>query len=114
MNGGIKAAEVDAALAKLLEDTFNIIGPGRFGIFLEIVHPEEFGFGKGGGRELDFAVGPGSGGDMDVAIDGEGHHQPFVVIGVIAEQFEPTRGAHDVDGSIAEVSLEYGLNVRHA
>src|SRR5262245_26342739 len=45
----IESAEVDAALAELVEDTFDIIRPWRSGILLQFTAPKEFAFREGAG-----------------------------------------------------------------
>ena len=48
---------------------------------------------------------------MDVAVHRHGHDETLVVVGVVAEHFEPARGFDHVRWRVTEVLLEDGLDV---
>ena len=95
VNCGIKSAEMDTAFAKLVEHTFDVVRPGRGGVFLQFIQPKYFRLRKGRRNKFDLAVVAGLDGQIDIFIDGKRKDKAVVIISVIAKEFQPARGADD-------------------
>ncbi|MDB6064446.1 MAG: hypothetical protein JWR26_654 [Pedosphaera sp.] len=113
VNGGVEAAEMDATFAELFEHAFDVVGPMRGGILFDLVEPEDFGLGKGGGDEFDFAIMPGGDGHLDGLIDGNGKDESLVVIDVVAKEFEAARCADVLGGGLAKMAFKECFGVGH-
>src|SRR3954468_18273068 len=106
INRSVKAASVNAPFAKLLEHAFDVIGPGRLRIFLQIINEEPFALGKSGGSQFDSAIGARRRGDPDMFIYRDSEDQAVVIIRVIAKEFEPARRLDDVSGLGSKLFLK--------
>jgi hypothetical protein len=112
-NGAGESAEVCFAAVKLIQNPFYIIGPGGGRVLFEFVYGKSFATGKGIGNQLNLPVVSWRRGEVDIAIHGDRHHQAFVVIGVIAKQFEAARRADFAGGGLAELLFEKILCLSH-
>ena len=106
VDGRAETAEVHAAFAQLDEHTLRVIRPGRRGIMFQFADPECLPLRKGRRDEFHFAVGARRRGDGHVFVHGDGQDQPLVVIGVVAENFQPARRPDDMRRGVTKVFLE--------
>src|SRR4051812_30131997 len=109
MDRRVEAGEMDATILELQQNSFNVIGPGRGGIPLNLVEIERFTRGKRSRGEFDFRVLSWRSGDVNISVNREGHDQPRIVISVIAEQLEPSGRAHHMRRRRSESGLKKGF-----
>ena len=97
---------MDVVPAKLIENAFGIIGPGRGGILLQVVYRKFLPPGKGGRGQFDFAVGSWRGRHENVLVHRQCENEALIVIRMIAQQLQAAWRAHDVRGMKPKLLFE--------
>ena len=105
VDGGVEPAEMHAASAQLRQHPFHVIRPVGRRVGFEVGDGKGFRPGKRGGNQLHPAIRPRRGRHGNIFVHRHGHDEALVVIGVIAEHFEPARRRDDVRGCVVEVLL---------
>jgi hypothetical protein len=110
---GAESAQPHAALAQLPQHPLHVIGPRRGRVLLDLVEPKARRPRKRSRDELDLVIVAARAGQGNVLVHGQGHHQPLVVVGVVPEEFDPSRGAGQVGGRDTKVALKRGSGFKH-